>query len=86
MFTTTKIAPTPAAKATPPQPGRDLAADLEFASANQQLEGFPGKITAEIAAHRPNMAEIAASARLFGAQIPTEENRQQPPVFPQRSK
>ncbi len=73
-------------KATPPQPGGDLAADLEFASANQQLEGFPGKITPEIAAHRPNMDEIAASARRFGAQIPTEENRQKPPLFPLRSK
>ncbi len=82
MLTATKNPTKQTAPAS--QPVTVSAADLEFLSANQQLEGFPGKITPEIAAHRPNMDKIAASARRFGAQVPTKENRQKPPLFPLR--
>ena len=84
MLTTTKIPTKRAAPAS--QPGQASLADLQFLSANQQMEGFPGKITEAVAAHEPDMEKIAASARRFGAQIPTEENRKQLPDFPQRTK
>jgi hypothetical protein len=58
-----------------------MAKDLEFAAANQQMEGFSGKITEAVAAHEPNMQEITEAAKCFGAQLPTEENLKQPPVF-----
>jgi hypothetical protein len=63
-------------------PAQASTADLEFLSANQQLEGFPGKITETVSVHQPDMRQIAESARRFGAQVPTEVNRQQPPVLP----
>ena len=75
MLTTTKLPTKPVAPAS--QPAKASSADLEFLSANQQLEGFPGKITEAVAAHEPDLKKIAASARRFGAQIPG---------VPQRSK
>ena len=82
MLTTAKIPTKQAAPAS--HPGKASLADLEFLSANQQLEGFPGKITEEVAAHQPDLETIAESARRFGAQIPSKQNRKQRPVFPQR--
>ena len=58
--------------------------DLEFVSANQQLEGLPGKITEAVAAHEPNLDEIVESAKRFGAQVPTEANHKRPAVFQNR--
>ena len=46
-------------------------------SANQQLEGFSGNITEKIAAHQPDLNEIAASVKRFRAQISSGENRKQ---------
>lgn len=80
MLTTTKTPTKPVAEASQPQPSS--IADLQFLSHNQQLEGFPGKITEDVAAHQPDMKQIAESAKKFGAQVPTEKNRQQPPVLP----
>ncbi len=84
MLTTPKHAAKPAPAATPPAPAPDLAGELAFISANQQLEGFEGKITEAVARHQPNMEEIAEEARRFGAQVPTEENRKRSPLFPRR--
>jgi len=50
-------------------------ADLRFISENQRLAGFSGVITAETAAHQPDMDEIAESAMHLGAQIPSPQNR-----------
>ena len=82
VLATTKNAPKPTELAISRPPVRDLSAVLEFASENQQLEGFPGKITEANIAHVPDMKQIAESARRFDAQIPKEENRQRPPLFP----
>lgn len=82
MQATTKSAAKRDATATLPLAPKPSAQDLAFLSENQQLEGFPGKITEELAAHRPNMEQIVESAKRFGAQVPTEENRKRPPVFP----
>lgn len=80
---TTKTAPKRASTATRRRPvPKPSAQDLAFLSENQQIEGFPGNITEPVANHRPNLEEIVASAKHFGAQIPTEANRQRPPVFP----
>lgn len=57
-------------------------ADLEFASANQQLEGFPGTITERGAAHDPDLELITRDAKRLGAQLPAEENLTQRPVCP----
>ncbi len=80
---TTKTAPkrvsTATLRRTVPTPS---AQDLAFLSENQQIEGFPGNITERVANHRANLEEIVASAKRLGAQIPTEANRQRPPVFP----
>jgi len=81
MLTTTDHAAKRDQTVTLPLAPKPTAEDLAFVSANQQLAGFPGKITEEIAAHRPNMEEIIESAKRFGAQIPTEENRQRKPLF-----
>ena len=43
---------------------------LKFASENQRLEGFPGEISEAVRQHRPNLEELQAVARRFGAQIP----------------
>lgn len=80
MLTTTKTPTKRAAEAS--VPAQASTTDLQFLSANQQLEGFPGKITETVAAHQPDMKQIAESARSFGAQVPTEKNRQQSPVLP----
>ena len=84
MLTTTKHAARPGKTASPCKPDRNLAKDLEFVSANQQLEGLPGKITEAVAAHEPNMDEIIESAKRFGAQIPTEANHKRPAIFQSR--
>ncbi|MEO6035411.1 MAG: hypothetical protein ABIQ35_09170 [Verrucomicrobiota bacterium] len=81
MLTTTKNALKPTGTASPSVPRRSLSDDLKFASANQRLEGFPGIITETVAAHKPDLKEIARIAKQFGAQIPTEENRQRKPLF-----
>jgi hypothetical protein len=81
LTTTTKYAAKRDSTATPLPPVKASAEDLEFLSANQQLEGFPGKITEAIAAHQPDMKEMVASAKRFGAQVPTEGNRKRHPVF-----
>lgn len=71
MLTTTKhaakpeLTATPAARITPP------TADLAFLSASQQLEGFPGRVSAAVAAHQPDPQQIVAAAQRFGAQVPT---------------
>lgn len=80
MLTTTKSPTKRAAEAS--VPAQASTADLQFLSANQQLEGFPGKITEAVTAHQPDLKQIAESARSFGAQIPTEKNRRQPPILP----
>ena len=45
-------------------------ADLRFISENERLEGFSGEITEAVRQHRPDLKEIEAVARRFGAQIP----------------
>ena len=47
-------------------------ADLRFISQNQQLEGFSGEITEAMRQHKPNMEEIKAVSKRFGAQIPQD--------------
>ena len=81
MLTTTNIASKPGKTASPLKPVKTLPKDFAFASANQQMEGFSGKITEAVAAHESNMQEITEAAKRFGAQLPTEENLKQPPVF-----
>lgn len=73
MLTTTKSPTKPVAEAS--QPAQSSTSDLQFLSANQQLEGFPGKITEAVASHQPNMKQIADSARQFGAQVPGQKKR-----------
>jgi hypothetical protein len=43
---------------------------LKFASENQRLEGFPGEISEAAKQHRPNMDELVAVSKQFGAQVP----------------
>ncbi len=81
VLTTAKHAAKRTTPASPLKPAADLATDLEFAAANQQLEGFPGKITETVASHTPNLAEIAEAAKRFGAQVPKDESLDHPPVF-----
>jgi hypothetical protein len=81
MLTTTKHAAKRELTATPPPRVRVSRQDLEFVSANQQLEGFPGQITEAVAGHEPDMREIVESARRMGAQVPTLANCQRPPIF-----
>ncbi len=47
-----------------------LDADLKFISENQRLEGFPGEISDAVRQHRPDMDELVAVSKKFGAQIP----------------
>ena len=49
-----------------------LEADLRFISQNQQLEGFSGQITEAMRQHKPNMEELKAVSKRFGAQIPQD--------------
>ncbi|MEQ1842505.1 MAG: hypothetical protein ABL994_19060 [Verrucomicrobiales bacterium] len=62
------------------QVAADLKRDLEFVSANQQIEGFSGEITEAIVSHQPDMKAIAESAKKFGAQVPNAANLSQPPL------
>ena len=82
MLTTQKNAAKHRTPASPLKPVARLSKDLEFAAANQQMEGFPGRITKVVAAHEPNLRGIAEDAKRFGAQVPTDENLNQPPLFP----
>src|SRR5262245_61647974 len=82
VLKTSKHAATPAPAATQTAPVHTLEEELAFVSANQQLEGFDGKITEAVANHQPDMEAIAEAAQRFGAQVPTEENRKRPPLFP----
>lgn len=52
------------------QPAAAQDADLKFISENQRLEGFPGEINDAVRQHRPNLEELQAVARRFGAQVP----------------
>ena len=45
-------------------------AELKFISENQRLEGFSGEISEAVRQHRPNLEELQAVARRFGAQVP----------------
>ena len=81
VLTANKNAGNRAASASPSKPVVSKRADLEFASANQQLEGFPGTITETVAAHEPDLEVITRDAERFGAQLPAEENLTQPPRF-----
>lgn len=45
-------------------------ADLRFISQNQKLEGFSGEITEAMRQHKPNMEELKAVSKRFGAQAP----------------
>ena len=83
MLTTQKTLTKPGASAT--QVAAAIKRDLEFVSANQQLEGFSGEITEAIANHQPDMAAIAEAAEKFGAQIPNPASLSKPPVIGRRS-
>jgi hypothetical protein len=48
---------------------------LKFASQNQQLEGFPGKITEACRQHRTDWDELEAVAKRFGAQMPKRPSK-----------
>jgi hypothetical protein len=64
--------------ASPAKPHRRVRLsdeDLKFISENQKLAGFSGRITNATATHEVDMDEIAESAKRFGAQIPSPQNR-----------
>ena len=69
MLSADKNAGKRVAPASPPTPAEKKQADLEFASANQQLEGFPGKISEAVVAHEPDLEAITRDAKRFGAQL-----------------
>ena len=47
-----------------------LDADLKFISENQRIEGFSGDISEAVKQHSPDMNELVAVSKKFGAQIP----------------
>ena len=49
-----------------------LEADLRFISQNEQLEGFSGEITEAVRQHMPDLEELKAVSKRFGAQIPQD--------------
>jgi len=51
-------------------PTAALEADLRFISENQRLEGFSGDITEAVRQHRPDLEELRAVSKKFGAQVP----------------
>lgn len=51
-------------------PAEKLEAELRFISQNQQLEGFSGEISEAARQYRPNLEELQAVSKKFGAQIP----------------
>lgn len=51
-------------------PTPSLEADLRFVSDNQRLEGFSGEISDAVRQHQPNLEELKAVSKKFGAQIP----------------
>ena len=81
VFTTTKPAANRELIATPLPRARVAKADLAFVSENQQLEGFPGRVSESVAAHQPDIELIARAARKFGAQVPTGAGSKPAPIF-----
>lgn len=55
---------------TAQSPAQKLEAELRFVSQNQQLEGFSGDISEAVRQHRPDLDELVAVAKKFGAQVP----------------
>lgn len=55
-------------------PTPSLEADLRFISENQRLEGFSGEISDAARQYRPNLEELQAVSKKFGAQIPRTES------------
>ena len=53
-------------------PAEKLEAELRFISQNQQLEGFSGEISEAARQYRPNLEELQAVSKKFGAQIPRD--------------
>lgn len=53
-------------------PAEKLEAELRFISQNQQLEGFSGEISEATRQYRPNLEELQAVSKKFGAQIPRD--------------
>ena len=51
-------------------PTAALEADLRFISENQRLEGFSGDITEAVRQHRPDLEDLKAISKKFGAQMP----------------
>ena len=49
-----------------------VEADLRFISQNEQLEGFSGEITESVRQYKPDMEELKAVSKRFGAQIPQD--------------
>ena len=47
-------------------------ADLRFISQNEQLEGFSGEITEAVRQYKPDLEELKAVSKRFGAQIPQD--------------
>ena len=47
---------------------------LKFASENQRLEGFPGEISETARQYRPDMEQLKAVSKKFGAQIPRTDS------------
>ena len=80
VLTTTKHAANRGLIATPPPRAREAKADLAFVSENQQLEGFPGRVSESVASHKPDFKLIAQAARKFGAQMPAEAGSEPVPV------
>lgn len=51
-------------------PAQTLEVELRFISQNQQLEGFSGEISEAARQYRPNLEELQAVSKKFGAQVP----------------
>ena len=70
MLSTKESKPKETSATTPQKPAASWDAQLKFVSENQRLEGFSGEITEAVRQHRPNLEELQAVARRFGAQVP----------------
>ena len=55
-------------------PTPSLEADLRFISENQRLEGFSGEISDAVRQHCPDMEQLKAVSKKFGAQIPKTDS------------
>ena len=60
-------------------------AELELISASQQIEGFSGIITEEVAFHQVDMQAISQGAQKAGAQVPAALNLATGPLLPKVS-